>query len=141
MKTFKIDDPEIIEIYQDYNDLKFLIAQMLSMRMYLLENEIIKEYVKGGDNGIVTIFTLTDDDSFSVNAENNYQKRIRKYYRKEHTAYCHFIDKYFNLTVGYKFMYLTSKQIMRCFYFFDVKLLLQFKKQLKDMIKLNLKNI
>ena len=54
MKIFKTDDPEIIETYQDYNDLKFIIVQMLAIRMYLLENEIIKEYVIDYDTYVDT---------------------------------------------------------------------------------------
>ena len=142
MKTFKTDDSEIIEIYQDYNDLKFIIAQMLAIRMYLLENEIIKEYVVDNGAGVEYAFTLFDDDCYSLDAQIICMSAIFEYYHKEYETYSDLILKYFkcpdkSLEERKNFY----SNCMRCFSLFDVKLMLDFKKLLKDMIKSNLKNI
>ena len=84
MPIFKTDDPEIIEIYQDYNDLKFIIAQMLAIRMYLLENEIIKEYVVDYGAGVESAFTLFDEDNYSLDAQIICMSTIFEYYHKEY---------------------------------------------------------
>jgi hypothetical protein len=142
MKIFKTDDPEIIETYQDYNDLKFIIAQMLAIRMYLLENEIIKEYVIDYDTYVDTAFTLFGEDNYSLDAQIICMSAIFEYYHKEYETYSGLILKYFKCPdkslEERKNFYSNS---MRCFCLFDVKMMLDFKKLLKDMIKSNLKNI
>lgn len=142
MKTFKTDNSEIIEIYQDYNDLKFIIAQMLAIRMYLLENEIIKEYVVEYETYIETAFTLFGEENYSLDAQIICMSAIFEYYHKEYETYSDLILKYFKCPdkspEERRNFYSNS---MRCFSLFDVKMMLDFKKLLKDMIKSRKKKI
>jgi len=140
MKIFKTDDPEIIAIYQDYKNLKFIIRQMMDKRMYLLENEIIKEYVV--DYGLDPAFTLFSEDSYSSDAQITCIFANFDYYYNEYKRYKELLLKYFKCLdkslIERKNFY--SKCMLR-FYLFDFKTMLDFKKLLKDMIKYNLKNI
>ena len=142
MPIFKTDDLEIIEIYQDYNDLKFIIAQMLAIRMYLLENEIIKEYVIDYNTYVDTAFTLFGEDNYSLDAQIICMSAIFEYYHKEYETYSDLILKYFKcLDKSHEERRKFYSNFMRCFCLFDVKMMLDFKKLLKNMIKYNLKNI
>lgn len=142
MLIFKTDNSEIIEIYQDYNDLKFIIAQMLAIRMYLLENEIIKEYVVDYGAGVESAFTLFGEDNYSLDAQIICMSAIFEYYHKEYETYSVLILKYFKCPdkspEERKNFYSNS---MKCFCLFDVKIMLVLKKLLKDMIKSRKKKI
>ena len=89
---FQTENPEIIELFQHYENVKLLISELENLREHLIENRIIKSSSN---------YTVLIDDKFNYNNAKKLNKIILKDYIRHDQLQC--LINLYKLTMKYLF--------------------------------------